>query len=65
MKTLTHNQQKVQGSMSTDVAFTTRFVTRNLRVLDTALKVARASLRRGKNVAIRTQAEFRRAIDVK
>lgn len=68
MKTLTYSQHEVHEGgrrASTDTAFTSRFVTRNLRALDTALKTARASLRRGKNVAIRTQAEFRRAITVK
>lgn len=68
MKTLTYNQQDIRGSRcraSTDVAFTSRFVARNLRALETALKAARASLRRGKNTMIRTHAEFRRAVTVK
>ena len=67
MKTLTYRQQDVRErrGTSTDAAFTSRFVTRNLRALDTALKAARVSLRRGKNVAIRTHAEFRRVIAVK
>lgn len=47
---------------STDDSFTSRFVARNLRALDATLKAARMSLRRGKNVAIRTHTEFRRAI---
>ena len=68
MKTLTYNQQDLRGSgrgASADGAFTSRFVTRNLRALDTALKAARASLRRGKKTTIRTHAEFRRAIAIK
>ncbi len=68
MKTLTYSQQDVQEhkrGASSDVAFANRFVARNLRAIDTALKVARTSIRRGKNTMIRTHAEFRRAIAVK
>lgn len=68
MNTLAYHKPNVRErgrSASTDATFTSRFVTRNLRALDAALKAARASLRRGKNVAIRTHAEFRRAIAVK
>lgn len=67
MKTFSHRADvRERGRRaSTDDSFTSRFVARNLRALDTALKVARVSLRRGKSVAIRTHAEFRRAIAVK
>lgn len=66
MKTLTRSQPDVRiRGASVGVAFTSRFITRNLHVLNAALKAARMSLQRGKNVPIHTHAEFRRAIAVK
>ena len=68
MKTLSKGRQVVHErgcETSTDSSFTSRFVTRNLRTLNAALKTARTSLNRGKNVAIRTRAEFHRAISAK
>lgn len=68
MKTLTNSRQDIRESereTSADASFTSRFVTRNLRALDTALKAARVSLRCGKNIAIRTQAEFHKEVSAK
>ena len=67
MKTLTYRQD-INGSarvVSTDATFTSRFVTRNLRALGAALRAARASFRRDKNIPIRTHAEFRRTMATK